>query len=593
MSSAHGDHMPSFCPLMKTWIPYNNNTKCPYSLCARLSVTPRFLELLWNRGMTDPVLINNYLSPAASNLTFPDKWPLVPQAARLVADALLAGKKLAVWGDYDVDGITATALVLDILEFHGFSPLHHLPDRQREGYGLNIPGIENLAGLGCETLLTVDCGISDILPVKRARELGIQVIISDHHLPPPVLPAADGIVNPRMQDAGDWPCPNLAGVGVAFFLMAQVNRLLEPHSGKRFRMDDVLDLVALGTLADVMDVSGENRLLIRGGLLALQQPARPGLATLKAVSHIDSSTEMSSEQAVFQLTPRLNAAGRMGSPELSLELLRAKDLKEAEILAEKLNACNRERKEEQQKIFLEASQQAREFLELGDVSGLVLYKADWHAGIVGIVAAKIAEESGLPVIVACRDGGDLKGSGRSVKGLDLHAALKECGEILKGFGGHKMAAGIRLEAKNLELFRKSFNRAIARQKKSLVPEELYHDGFLDFAHAIDDTFLKELKLMEPFGAGNPDPVFISPELVVKSCSYMPFRTNSLTLQLEDSQSPEKYVLRCKLLGRASEFPANMVNGKIVVAYTPKLSYYNGIESIDILVKDWRIISRPE
>ena len=213
----------------------------PRGLARELSISPLLLDILWRRGLDSPEELDAYLSARLPDLVPPSRWPQFPQAAEVISKALLDGKKLAVWGDYDVDGITSSTLVLDVLEAHGLEALWHVPDRRSEGYGLNIPAIEELAAQGCGILLTVDCGISDMAAVARARELGMTVVISDHHLPPPELPPADAICNPRLGPEDDMPCPHLAGVGVAFFLMAAVNAALAPHTGRRFKMDKVLD----------------------------------------------------------------------------------------------------------------------------------------------------------------------------------------------------------------------------------------------------------------------------------------------------------------------------------------------------------------
>lgn len=271
----------------------------PKAWAEELSISPLLLEILWRRGFTEARHMEGFLSARLNDLTAPACWPQIPQAAELLAQELGAGKKLAVWGDYDVDGITATCLVLDVLEAHGLTAAWHIPDRRAEGYGLNIQGVEALAAQGCGILLTVDCGISDLEAVRRARDLGMTVIISDHHLPPAQLPLAHALCNPRLGPQDDSPCPHLAGVGVAFYLMAALNTLLSAQTGRRCKMDEVLDLVALGTLADVMRLTGENRILVRGGLARLAAAARPGMAALKVASGFDAAAALSAGQAVF------------------------------------------------------------------------------------------------------------------------------------------------------------------------------------------------------------------------------------------------------------------------------------------------------
>lgn len=556
--------------------------RAPAEWAEALAITPLLLEILWRRGFRDLHAIDDYLSAKLKNLTKLDKWPYIPQAAALLATELLAGKRLAVWGDYDVDGVTATTLVLDVLEAHGYKVARHLPDRREEGYGLNIAGIEKLAESGCQTLLTVDCGIGDFAAVARARELGMTVIISDHHLPPDELPPANMIVNPRM--AGDWPCRQLAGVGVAFYLMAAVNRLLRERTGKRYKMDDALDLVALGTLADVMNLEGENRILARGGLARMGERCRPGIAALKAVSGFDLSAELNSGQAVFRLAPRINAAGRMGDPDLALKLLRAKDYDEAEFLAGELDKRNQERKAEEKRIYEEACRQARELLAKRDYAGLALYGADWHPGIIGIVASRIVENFGRPALALCGEG-MLKGSGRSIEQFDLHAGLAKI-KCLDGFGGHRQAAGVRLEEARLEEFREEFDRVV-REDIGDEPVEpaILLDGELDFKNASDHKFLKELQLMQPFGPGNPEPVFSSPPLLVRRRSPLGHTGEHVMLEVYDQKS--KLTLYAKAWRMADELPHSLVNKMIRIAYTPRLDMYNGLPRIDLTVKDWR------
>ena len=304
-------------------------------------------------------------------------------------------------------------------------------------------------------------------------------------------------------------------MGVAFFLMAAVNAALAPHTGRRFKMDRVLDLVALGTLADVMRLGGQNRILVRGGLDKLAEAARPGIAALKTVSGSDAAARLNAGQVVFRLAPRINAAGRMGAADTALRLLRSKDPVEALRLARHLDALNTQRREEEERIWAAAREQARRQLEQRQRPALVLYGGDWHPGIVGIVASRIVEEFYRPTIILCDDNNMMKGSGRSIREFDLYAGLQKTAHVLAGFGGHKLAAGVRLEPNQLERFREAFEQVVADELggQPLTPALLL-ECELDFQQASDSAFLQELELMQPFGAGNAEPVFASPELTV-------------------------------------------------------------------------------
>ncbi len=550
----------------------------------RLEISGVLANFLWRRGLHDFDQMRLFLNPSLRGLAPLEAWPGLLDAAKTLADGLLAGKKLCVWGDYDVDGITSTAVVVDFLAGHGFSCLHHIPNRLTEGYGLNSAALSGIAAQGASMLLTVDSGISDVDAVAYAKSLGMTVIITDHHLPAEVLPPADAIVNPRLAPC---PCPALAGVGVTFFLMAAVNAALHKAGGKKADLRGLLDLVALGTLADVVDVSGQNRILVKNGLLKIAAGTRVGVAALKAACNHSPTAALGAGQVVFTLAPRINAAGRLGSSEAALELLLTRDRGRAAALAEELSRLNAERRDEEDRILQEAMRQAQEQVDAGNL-GLVLHADNWHPGIIGIVASRVVEQLHRPTVVLSAVDTCLKGSGRSVSGFDMHEAFVRCADLFLGYGGHYMAAGLSLLPENLRLFREQFQALAAESFGDAVPESVCKiDGELNFAQ-VDFTLLKELELLQPFGMGNAEPVFASPPVRVRS---MRGRPGFMLLDLEDETSGR--VLKAKAWRQLSNMPLHLKGRRIRVAYTPRIDRYNGAAAVELRLKDWKEADAPE
>ncbi len=575
---------------MKKWV-FRDSTADPppADWGEALCISPALLALLWRRGLASAEGMDAFLKPSLSRLTPPPLWPQIPGAARLLKNALLKGAKPVVWGDYDVDGVTATALCLDVLDAHGIHARHHLPDRDAEGYGLNVPAIEALAGEGCDLLLTVDCGISDVAAVARARELGMTVVVSDHHLPPEELPPADAICDPRMESAGEFPCADLAGVGVAFFLMAALNAELAPHTKTRYEMDRALDLVALGTLADLMPLRGENRILVHGGLRHIAHARRPGVAALKEVCEHDIAAVMTSGQVSFRMAPRINAAGRMEQAETALRLLRERDYTEARRLALRLDELNQARRAEEDRIFAEARGQVEAMLAGGPQPALVLYGENWHPGVIGIVASRIVEAYYRPTVILCSDHGSLKGSARSVREFDLHAGLTQTADCLMGFGGHRSAAGLRLAPGRLGEFRAAFTRAVEKELGSaaLAPQ-LTLECEIDLEQASSLSFIRELDLLQPFGMGNAEPVFASTPLTVIRHAFIGRDRKHILLQVRDKKSGVS--MRAKGWRLAEDYPPPCLQGRdIRLAFTLSLDTFNGVESADMEIRDIEIV----
>ncbi|MFW6324793.1 MAG: single-stranded-DNA-specific exonuclease RecJ, partial [Desulfovibrionales bacterium] len=393
------------------------------------------------------------------------------------------------------------------------------------------------------------------------------------HLPGPQLPACRGLVNPKLKPCS---CTDLAGVGIAFFLAASLNRLLpgEPLDVRQF-----LDLVALGTVADVVPLTGQNRILVKNGLLLLNSPDRPGVKALKEVCGFAAESRLGSGEISFGLAPRINAAGRMGDPTSALELLLTRDGDSAKKLAEGLNALNAERKKEEERILSEAVKQAS---QCQDSPGLVLH-GSWHQGVIGIVASRIVEQFHRPSIVLCEDGDELKGSARSIPGFDLYEGLTSCQDILLRYGGHAQAAGLTLAPDSLESFRELFSAAVREQIGERLPEPTVTvEEELGFDR-IDPVLLGELELLQPYGLGNPRPLFASPPLEVRKQNFFG-NGKHVGLDLRDTAGKITY-RGCAFRQAEHVQELSPLTGKTVrVAFTPRTSTFNGMSRIDLAVK---------
>jgi len=560
----------------KQWILPENGFSPDQSqrLAETLGISATIADLLGHRGLSTAQEMDVFLCPGLRHLMRPEAVDGVALAAPLLAKALTDGQTVAVWGDYDVDGITATALLVEFLRERGYAPLWRLPERAVEGYGLNSAGIEALARDGARVLVTVDCGIGGLTEVARAKELGLTVLVTDHHLPGPELPPADVVVNPKL---GQGPGYDLAGVGVAFFLAAAVNRLLP---GQPMDIRRLLDLVALGTLADVVPLTGQNRILAKNGMLLLTDPKRPGLYALKEACGHNPKACLSASQVTFGLAPRINAAGRMGCPDTALSLLLAPDLETARPLAASLDAENTRRRTEEDTILAEALRQAT--AQSGRF-GLTLYAPHWHPGVIGIVASRVAESCYRPTLILTDDAsrGVLKGSGRSIPECDLHGLLASIQEVLLGFGGHRQAAGLSLAPENLPVLIERFDAAAATALGHEAPRpSLRLDATLPFRD-VNAVLLRELALLEPFGCGNPEPVFASPPVTV--LSRRPFGDKHLVLALRDIVSG--VTLRGKAWRMAEEIGPEVAGNQAKVAYSPKITYFSGVPEIELRVRD--------
>src|SRR3954452_4394877 len=469
-------------------------------LAAVLRVHRTTAEVLIRRGYGDPVDARAFLEEDG-----PRHDPLLlgsmAEACERIERARDVRERICVHGDYDVDGICATALAVTVLRELGCDVEWHLPSRFEEGYGIGSQALERVAAGGAKLLLTVDCGVTAVAEVARARELGLDVVVSDHHRPAAELPDCP-VVATR---PSDYPFPELCGTGVAFklgqALLGADSELLRRH----------LDLVALATIADVVPLLGENRSLVIAGLRALARTQKPGLRALMKVAHVDPAAVDTGEVG-FRLAPRINAAGRLGHPGAALDLLLTDDADEARQLADRLEELNRDRQAVEERILRAAIAQVEEWPEAKRRRrAYVVWGEDWHEGVIGIVASRLVERYHRPVVRLAGGDGFWKGSGRSISSFDLHGALRECADFLERFGGHRAAAGLSISTESIEPFAEAF---AAQAEGLLTPDDLVPttavDAVLPRGAKLTLDLCEELRQLAPFGLGNPEVTLLAP-----------------------------------------------------------------------------------
>lgn len=491
---------------MKVEIKYTPNTNIPAWLIQALNGNELMAGILANRGIDTPEKLKVFLEPEHYQPTDPFAFPNMEKAVELLLKAVEEGKHFCVYGDYDVDGVTSTTILVTMLQSLGANVRYHLPNRFTEGYGMNARIVKQLAG-EVDFILTCDCGISNHTEVALAKSLGMTVVVTDHHHLPETLPAADAIVTPKLLP-DDHPAHHLPGAGMAYYLaLALLARLGRVEEG-----EGLLDLVAMAIVADVVPVLDENRYLLWKGLPALANTQRPGLVELFQQCGL-TPMEMTEETIAFQLAPRLNAAGRIASAQLAVELLLTTDAMEAKTLARQLDQVNTRRKEMSEAI----QEEALRLLE-NEPSGhpIILYQPHWHEGILGIAASKLCEDHHVPVLLMSlkEDGKTITGSARSIAGLHIYEALQQCEPFLLKFGGHAGAAGFSLHRDKVTVFQKSMDKILSDELLRLGQVKTIRvDGQLPLTQ-ITPRLYHDLQRLAPFGEANPLPLFLCNDVEV-------------------------------------------------------------------------------
>lgn len=478
---------------------------------AQLGISPLLASLLARRGVTTLKDAKLFLDGGLETLHSPFLFPDMAKAVERLQRAVETKEKILIYGDYDVDGITAVALILRTLrKVAAGNLMYFIPKRLEEGYGLHRSALEKAVQNGCTLIVTVDCGISGYEEAEYLKSTGVDLIITDHHEPPPVLPNALAVIDPKLPEIG-YPCSYLAGVGVAFKLL---QALAERIPVLAESLDENLELVAVGTVADIVPLLDENRILVKEGLKRIAKSKNKGLTAL--LRQIRLEPPISANQIGFALAPRINASGRLNSPGQALRLFLTNDQGTAEQLAAELEAANKERQAIEEKVMAEALQQLEPVFDPLRDRVIVLAGEGWHPGVIGIVASKIMERYYRPTVLVGVEDGIGRGSARSIPGFHLYEALEACADSLERFGGHEMAAGLTIRADQIEIFRTKLNQiALEKLANEQLQPVLTAEAEIPFNRVTLDL-VKEIARLAPFGAGNPTPVLVARNLRVLS-----------------------------------------------------------------------------
>lgn len=570
----------------RRWVPVSPDGEArerAFALAREVGISPIVALLLINRGVTDPDEARRFLQPSLDDLHDPFLLPDMEFAVRRLRKALETGEKILIHGDYDADGVTSAALLIRVLRALGANVEHFVPHRRRDGYGIKPHAVERAHSRGISLIVTADCGVTACDTAEQALQLGVDLIVTDHHEPGPNLPDALAVINPVRHDS-DYPFPDLAGVGVAFKLAQALVRDLG-HDERSFQTK-FLDLVALGTVADVSPILGENRVLVKYGLEAMAESKKVGLqALIRSSGLIRGGEPLTTYMLGYIIGPRINAVGRMDDAAIALRLLLTKDEHEAEELSALLEQRNQERQEEQARILNEAFEMLAE-RDLESSRVLVLAAPGWNSGVVGVVAGKLVDRYCRPAVVLCADveSGIAAGSARSIEGFSIVEALARCEDVLQRYGGHAGAVGLSLPLRHLPELEARLNEAAAE-----LPEEAFIprwdlDGILE-PSAINLRLAEEISLLEPFGQGNPEPLFASEGMTVLQKRRVGSGGAHLKLFVRsDGVEPTD----CIGFG-LGDLDSEIAEGRdLDLCYSIRVNEFNGRRTAQMLIRDLRV-----
>lgn len=572
--------------LDKKWIVKEpGNPALVRQLTSELGVDQTLASLLVQRSIKSLAEARSFLRPQLDQLHDPFLMKDMDKAVERLTWALDKSEKILVYGDYDVDGTTAVSLVYSFLRRYSENNLeYYIPNRYTEGYGVSYKGIDWAHENGFSLIIALDCGIKAVEKVKYAKERGIDFIICDHHLPDEHLPEAIAVLDPKRTDC-NYPFDDLSGCGVGFKFMQAFSKT------KGIPFDEILpllDLLVVSIASDLVSITGENRVLAYFGLKQLNQSPRKGLLSIIKLSGLEKHM-ITIDDIVFKIGPRLNAAGRMESGKTAVDLLTSRNDDDAKNIGDTINTHNNDRKYEDRKITLEASEMASLMENFSLKKSTVVYNPDWHKGVLGIVASRLVEAYYKPTIVLCKSNGFITGSARSIPGFDLYEAIESCSDLLENFGGHMYAAGLTLKEENYEKFCERFESFVANKiTNEILTPVINIDTYLDFRE-ITPRFFNILKQFQPFGPGNLSPVFIS-EKVYDNGNGRKVGTESGHLKLELIQEDDFHRHISAIAFNRTEHFEHLKGGSPVdICYSIAENYYRGIANLQLRVKDIKLI----
>lgn len=556
----------------KKWEICKINEEDINKICEENNLSQLIGSILASKKIISKDEIREFLNPTRDDFHDPFLMPDMEKAVERILIAIQNKEKIIIYGDYDVDGITSVTVLKKFLEEQGLKTGEYIPNRLNEGYGLNKEAVKNISEQGYTLIITVDCGISCIEEIEYAKELGMEVIVTDHHEPGEIIPDCLAVVDAKRKD-NKYPFNQLAGVGVVFKLIQAISLKLNLEAKEYLKY---LDIVCVGTISDIVPLIDENRVITKLGLKLVEKTRNIGLKTL-----LESTgyKEINSTTISFGIAPRINACGRMGEEKEALELFLTNNIQEAKQISEILNQYNIERQETEKQIFKQAIQEIEE--ENKDVPCIILGKEGWHHGIIGIVASKVTDIYFKPSILICFEGEEGKGSGRSIPGFDLHDAVMNCNTYVEKFGGHSMAIGINVKKENFEKFKKEFEEYVQNSHINDIIPIIKIDKEIDL-RKINIQDIRDLKLLEPYGEANKMPLFL-----IKNMKIQSIRTLSEGKHIKLKLGIDNYIADAIGFNMGNIAEQYLIGDRVDVVGSLEINDFGDNENIQINLKDIR------